>query len=110
MNRDELFDKHLRGELSAEETAELKRLLAIDSSAARAFVDHVNETTLLVRVGSQFESAREASNVVRLPDAASDMPVSRSKRWAIAAMAACLAALAVGGAMFLNKRPAAEPV
>jgi ferric-dicitrate binding protein FerR (iron transport regulator) len=109
MNREELFDKHLRGELSAEEMAELKRLLASDANTGRAFVEHVNETTLLVRVGSQFESARMADNVVPLAEADSNLPSRRSRRWAVAAMAACLAVLAAGTVIFLNRKPP-EPV
>ena len=105
MNREELFDKHLRGELSVEETAELKRLLASDASTGRAFVEHVNETTLLVRVGSQFESARMADNVVPLAEADPNLPSRRSRGWAMAAMAACLAVLAAGAVIFLNRKP-----
>jgi hypothetical protein len=99
VNREELFDKHLRGELSADETAELKHLLANDSEAGRAFVEHVNETTLLVRVGSQLQSAQHAGNIVplELPDGGPEKTGTRgtgsSKFWRVAALAACLAAL-----------------
>ncbi len=108
MNREELFDRYLRGELNAEDATELRRMLAEDAAASRAFVEHVNETTLFVRIGSQIQSARLPENVVpldRLPretamsDSLSEgelvaLPNHRSKHWRFAALAACLVALA----------------
>jgi hypothetical protein len=109
MNREELFDRHLRGELTAEEAAEFKRRLANEPETGRAFVAHVNETTLLVRVGSQLQSASSSSNVVplfpadgrgpRVPEFSAETKSgargtrsSRVARWA--ALAACVMALA----------------
>jgi ferric-dicitrate binding protein FerR (iron transport regulator) len=113
MNREELFDKHLRGELSAGETADLKRLLAHDADAGRAFVEYTNETALLVRVGSQIQSGRLADNVVLLPSLEERVVrapggekgtrgtrPSRILKWV--AVAACFLALAVLFA-FLNR-------
>lgn len=96
MNREELFDKHLRGELSPDETAQLKQLLANDPAAGRAFVEHVNETALIVRVGSQLQSAQQAGNIVPLELSQQEKPAQRTKPfpfWRVAALAACLAAL-----------------
>jgi ferric-dicitrate binding protein FerR (iron transport regulator) len=99
VNREELFDKHLRGELSADETAELKHLLANDADAGRAFVEHVNETALIVRVGSQLQSAQQAENIVPLelsgaePEKLGTRGIRPSAFWRMAALAACLAAL-----------------
>ena len=99
MNREELFDKHLRGELSADETAQLKQLLANDPAAGRAFVEHVNETALMVRVGSQLQSAQQTENIVplKLSDGDSEKlgthGIRPSAFWRVAALAACLAAL-----------------
>ena len=126
MNREELFEKHLRGELDAAEVLELKHLLASDRETGRAFVEHANETALLVRVGSQLQSARSASNVVPLfsfEEASSENlkisegpqeqpPASRrlfrfSRR---AALAACLVALALVAItlVFSTRPPAAR--
>ena len=74
MNREELFEKHLRGELSAAGVLELKRLLAGDAEAGRAFVEHASETALLVRVGSQLQSADSTGNVVPLFSFANSHP------------------------------------
>ncbi len=121
MNREELFDRHLRGELSAEEAVEFKRLLAQEPETGRAFVSHVNETTLLVRVGSQLPSASSRSNVVQLfpgearavqipevPEKAEPVTqVARSfrlARWA--GLAACVMAL-VAIAVSLGRKPLA---
>lgn len=109
MNREELFDKHLRGELSDAETAELKRLLANDAEAGRAFVEHIAETALLVRVGSQLQSAQQASNILPLESLEGRVPRvlgaegeggvsgTRGTRpsiyWRVAALAACLVLL-----------------
>ena len=67
MNHEELFEKHLRGDLTPEEAAKLKQVLANEPGAGRAFVEYANETALLVRVGSQLQSAWPAENVVPLP-------------------------------------------
>lgn len=119
MNRDELFDKHLRGELTAAEAAELKRLLAQDPDAGRAFVEHVNEAALVVRVGSQIQSVE---NVVPLHVAEARGPqgvfssaresgtrearFSRTVKWA--ALAACFAALTVAAVLLGRKSPPAR--
>ena len=114
MNREELFDRHLRGELTAAEAAELKRLLAQDPDAGRAFVQQVNEVALVVRVGSQIQSAE---NVVPLPSGRGRRAAlsssrqgsrtratnaSRAVKWA--ALAACCIALAVVG-ILLGRKP-----
>ncbi len=122
MNREELFDRHLRGELSAEEVAEFKRRLASEPETGRAFVTHVNETTLLVRVGSQLQSASSSRGKVvplfpadgrdpRVPEfsvgrvsGARGSRPSRMARWA--ALAACVMALAAV-AISLSRKPAA---
>ena len=124
MKREELFDKHLRGELSGDETAELKRLLARDPETGRAFVAHVQETALLVRVGSQLESKAPRDNVVPLFPAnkplgqATEQSRSReepsrsnhSSRWARwAALAACIVALGAVATLF-NREPATPVV
>jgi len=117
MNREELFDKHLRGELSAAEEAELKRLLASDAEAGRAFVEHVGETALFVRVGSQLQSAHVPENVVPLRGAASASDKSDvsartwtpARRWRVAALAACLAALAGAVVFFQGGTPPPRP-
>ena len=95
VNREDLFDRHLRGELNESETAELKRLLAGDGAAARAFIEHVNETNLIIRVGSQLQSAEAARNVVRL-NAAPKSPARARRVWLrVTAAAACVIGLAV---------------
>jgi hypothetical protein len=118
MNREELFDKHVRGELSAAETAELKQLLAADSNAGRAFVEHAAETTLFVRVGSQVEASRAADKIVPLPPVGGRAPralatharrFSNRMKWG--ALAACLFAAAIAAALLIqrpNRNPAAE--
>ncbi len=110
MNREELFEKHLRGESTPVDAIELKRLLANDPDAGRAFVEYTNETTLLVRVGAQVQSTRRADNVVPLPSLEGrasrvpDLPGEKDSgtrgarpsnvlKWA--ALAACLIALAI---------------
>jgi hypothetical protein len=110
VNHEELFEKHLRGELAPEDAAELKRVLANEPGAGRAFVEYANETALLVRVGSQLQSAWPAENVVPLPSlpgATAHAPdhrdnqsspdraarSSRFVKWA--AWAACLAAAGI---------------
>ena len=105
MNREELFDKHLRGELSADETAEMKQLLAQGGDAGRAFVQHVNETNLIIRVGSQLRSADGPANVVRM-DAELE-PKAKSRRFwlRVTAAAACLVGLAIAGVMLLRPPP-----
>jgi len=117
MNREELFDKHLRGELTAAEAIELKRLLAQDPAAGRAFVEHTNETALLVRVGLQIQST---DNVVPLPSLEGRVPqaplssseeksgtrgtrLSKAVKWG--ALAACLLALAVLAISLTRKSP-----
>jgi ferric-dicitrate binding protein FerR (iron transport regulator) len=118
MNREELFDRHLRGELTAAEAAELKRLLAHDPGAGRAFVEHANETALLVRVGSQIEST---DNVVPLPSVKEralrgpelsgngrkpgTRGVGRFRAVKWAALAACCVALAIAGILLSRKSP-----
>lgn len=92
MKREELFDKYLRGELTGRETAELKQLLADDAAAGRAFVEHVNETNLIIRVGSQLQPA-EAQKVVSLEPEPS---MNRRRFWRrVTAAAACVIGLAV---------------
>lgn len=122
MNREELFDRHIRGELSAADVVEFKRRLASDAEMGRAFVAHVHETTLLVRVGSQMQAAPAGSKVVPLfpGEGRKAQPVanldssehlgtrgarhSRMARWAaLAACAAVLAALAVS----VSRKPGA---
>ena len=96
MSREELFDRHLRGELNGSEAAELKHLLATDPAAGRAFVEYVNETNLLVRVGSQLQSTRPTQTVIPFPGA-SHTPARRRRIRTWAALAACLLALAALG-------------
>jgi ferric-dicitrate binding protein FerR (iron transport regulator) len=62
-------------------------------------VEHVNETALMVRVGSQLQSAQHAGNIVPLevpdgePEKTGSRGTGRFKYWRVAALAACLAAL-----------------
>src|SRR5436189_293130 len=69
------------------------------SIAGRAFVEHVNETALMVRVGSQLQSAQQTENIVplKLSDGDSEKlgthGIRPSAFWRVAALAACLAAL-----------------
>ena len=107
MNREELFDKHLRGELSDTERAELKHLLSNDAAAGRAFVEHVNEVNLMVRVGSQLQSAAPAQNIVPLNEPAA-LKSKISGWWKVAALAACLVGLGV--AAILLSRSSVEQV
>lgn len=117
MNRDELFDKHLRGELTVEDRSQLKRLLSENADAGRAFVAHAAETTLLVRVGSQLQASRTAENILLLPSSeekesqalaipAGDEPetrvrrLARSLKWA--AVAACVLAFALVSAALVQ--------
>ncbi len=124
MNREEFFDRHLRGELSAEEAGEFKRLLAHDSETGRAFVAHVNETTLLVRVGSQLQSASSGNKVVplfpqeerapRVPDLRSSESfgtrgIRPSRMARRAALAACLVALAALAVLLDHKSVSSVP-
>jgi ferric-dicitrate binding protein FerR (iron transport regulator) len=121
VNREDLFEKHVRGDLTAAELAALKQLLASDPEAGRAFVEYANETALLIRVGAQFQSKWPADNVVLLPslDARSG-PVSdpvvhhestparnRPMRWVkLSALAACLVGLAIVLTMSNREREA----
>jgi ferric-dicitrate binding protein FerR (iron transport regulator) len=105
MNREELFDKHLRGELTERDAVELKDLLSRDKEAGRALVDYVNETSLMVRVGSQIQSALLPGNVSKLVDKPDMARRRRSLAWERMALAACLAALAVVAARFAFKEP-----
>ncbi|PYJ02768.1 MAG: hypothetical protein DME25_15275 [Verrucomicrobia bacterium] len=98
MNREELFDKFLQRSLTRPQAEELKRLLRDDPAAGRALVEHINEASLVVRVGSQLQS---------LPTAAAQVTELRSREWVSgrarrrvafwkwAALAAGLAALAL---------------
>ncbi len=94
MNQEELFDKHLRGELTESESAELKGLLSHDSVAGRAFVEHVNETNLIIRVGSQLQSAGPAENLVPLVAPAASNAKKFPRWWQAAALAACVVVVA----------------
>jgi ferric-dicitrate binding protein FerR (iron transport regulator) len=115
VNREELFEKYLRRELTPAQTGELKRLLATDPEAGRAFVEYSNETTLLVRVGSQLQSSWPADNIVPLPTsehAAEFKPTvkARGRLWKVAALAACLVAVAVTAALLMRETaPRAVP-
>ena len=103
MNRDELFEKFLRGELSPSETMEFKRCLERDDEAGRALVSYVNETNLLVRVASQIESMRADQKIVplRSPSARPFFP------WRRVALAACLMLSAALAFVLLRPRPSA---
>src|SRR5687767_6407858 len=109
MNREDLFEKHLRGELTVAEATALKQLLANNPEAGRAFVEYANETALLVRVGTQVQSARGVDNVVPFPaldgritspqdsdlDRGSGRGTTSARILKWGSMAACLAALAI---------------
>ena len=101
MNRDELFEKFLRSELSPSETAELKNLLERDDEAGRALVGYVNETNLLVRVAAQIESVRADQKIVplRSPSVRPDFP------WRRVALAACLMLCAALAFVLIRPRP-----
>lgn len=100
MNRDELFENFLRGELSPSETMEFKRCLERDDEAGRALVGYVNETNLLVRVASQIESARADQKIVPLrpPSARPAFP------WQRVALAACLVIFATLAFLLTRQR------
>jgi ferric-dicitrate binding protein FerR (iron transport regulator) len=101
MSREEMFEKHFRGELAPHETEQLKCLLASDPEAGRAFVEFSNETALIVRVGTQLQSAWPAENVVSLPaavanDAVATPPSVRRRRFPRGAWITAMAACAIG--------------
>lgn len=101
MNRDELFENYLRGELSSSETAELKTLLERDDEAGRALVGCVNETNLLVRVAAQIERDRADRKIVPLrpPSARPVFP------WRRVSLAACLVLFATFAFVLIRLRP-----
>jgi hypothetical protein len=109
MNRDDLFDKFLQRSLTRVEAEELKALLKNDPSAGRALVEHINETSLLVRVGSQLQAVPAIGDeIIGLHQAD---PVSKRPRWSFpawrwAALAAGLAILATAAFLLF---PAAPP-
>ena len=97
MNREDLFDKFLQRTLTRAEAEELKALLKRDAEAGRALVEHVNEASLLVRIGSQMQSApADTSEIIRLHTAAQSAasPTRRASAWKWAALAAGFAVLA----------------
>jgi ferric-dicitrate binding protein FerR (iron transport regulator) len=100
MNREEFFDRFLRRDLNREELEQLKALLRTDVEAAQQFVEHVRDTSLMIRVGTQLQSVPEqAAEIVALATAhGRAAPVRRRAfGWKWAALAACLAVLAAGG-------------
>jgi ferric-dicitrate binding protein FerR (iron transport regulator) len=105
MSREKLFDKHLRGELTERDAAELKELLRRDADTGRALVDYVNETSLMVRVGSQIQSALLPGKVSELVDKPDMARRRRSYAWERMALAACLVAFAIVAARFGFKPP-----
>src|SRR5688572_26927120 len=75
MKCDELFDKFLQRSLSRDEAEALKTLLKDDPASGRAFVEHINEAGLLVRVASQMQPVpRSGAEIVNLPDIATAAP------------------------------------
>lgn len=105
MKHQELFDKYWRRELSAAEMLQLKQLLAHDVEAGRALVGYVNETALLVRVGSQIESASAGENIVPLKSA----PPPRAFSWKWAAVLVGLCAITTMMLVATRPRPATGP-
>jgi ferric-dicitrate binding protein FerR (iron transport regulator) len=109
MNRDDLFDKFLQRSLNRVEAEELKALLKNDPSAGRALVEHVNEASLLVRVGSQLQAVPAIGEERIELHSANPLP-SRSRwglpGWGWGALAACLAVFAAAGFLLLRAAPA----
>jgi ferric-dicitrate binding protein FerR (iron transport regulator) len=108
MNREELFDKFLQRSLTPAEADELKALLKNDPQAGRAFFEHVNEASLLVRVASQMPGVLPVTGeIVELAAAreGASRTARRAFRWKTVVMAASLAALAVAAWFFLPLRP-----
>jgi len=98
MNREELFDRFLQRSLSRADAEELKALLRDDAAAGRALVEHINEASLVVRVGSQLQSMPAASAEMIDLDSVrrtSGLAPRRAVAWKWVALAACLAALAL---------------
>jgi hypothetical protein len=108
MNHEELFDKFLQRTLTREESAQLKALLKDNPEAGRSFVEHVGETSLLIRVGSQLPPAPErlAAEVVATPLPSLMARLTRVNwKWAAAAVFG-VATLATAG--WFAFRPAPE--
>ena len=59
---EELFEKYFEPGLSAEETAELKRLLRQDADAQAVFARFVQERSLLIRATGQLAAARQLAS------------------------------------------------
>lgn len=97
MNSAELFDKFLQRSLTPEEAEQLKELLKNEPGAGAQFVEYVNETSLLVRVGSQVESARAVSKAPLEEAKALEFTRTRIPWWRWAALAACVAVLLGAG-------------
>ena len=53
MDRDELYDKYLRGDITEAEADALTQILREDPAAPRELVEHTADTVLLMRVGTQ---------------------------------------------------------
>jgi ferric-dicitrate binding protein FerR (iron transport regulator) len=108
MNRDDLFDQFLQRSLTRAEAEQLKALLKRDAEAGRAFVEHVSEASLIVRVGSQLQSApARAAEIIAPPAAQSAVPFPgrHAGAWKWAALAAGFAVLATAAWMMLSPSP-----
>jgi ferric-dicitrate binding protein FerR (iron transport regulator) len=106
MNQEELFDKFLQRALTREESEQLKALLKQDPDAGRRFVEHVGETSLLIRVGSQLLSVSAApTDELAVPPARSAIPGFSPFGWKWAAAAAGLLALTIAGWLALRAGP-----
>jgi len=97
MSAPDLFDKFLQQSLTPEEAEQLKELLKNEPGAGRQFVEYVNETSLLVRVGSQVESARAVSKAPLVEEKAVEGTRLPVPWWRWAALAACVAILLSAG-------------
>ncbi len=108
MNREELFDRFLQRTLTRPEAEELKALLKRDAEAGRALVEHINEASLLVRVGTQMQSAPAVT--ADILDLRVARPVGSPARRAVAwqkwaALAAAFTVLATAAWLFFPAAP-----
>lgn len=106
MNQEELFDKFLQRALTREDSEQLKVLLKQDPEAGRRFVEHVGETSLLIRVGSQLQSVSATpANELAVAQRRPGLPRLSPFGWKWAAAAAGLLALVIPAWLALRAGP-----
>ncbi len=104
MTREELFEKRFAGTLSAEEAAELKRLLAEDPEARRAFVRFTEERSILVRLTGRLAAQ------ARVPAAARSARRRGTAPWVFGVAAAAVFVGIVALLSSLSTPPPEPPV